>query len=476
MPALHVAENDPQYGIMASKILQELLGRWAQYEPLPPTRLLRECGCGCVNCEELDEFLMDNGKRVLSYREKSAIRDHIYCRLHSQDDLVERTILRNGSPHTLTISKINGEFEQYKWNYRRKQAKKWIKDLGNKECLRDLLDLMYDEIMDFTAFRVKTRTTQPRSDDTIMLARIKDWLKTHYEPSIDHVTSRSNIKQAFRNTLRVFDDVFKAPSSSVFFGLLDRVFPSAQVHHGKYKQHYSVVVGIKPRQKPLEVRPSYPWKTPETRDLPDARVTVASPATRPQPSREEAGERSLQASAQLNAPSTNIVRNPAAAIRPDASSKDTARDLTSLSNSALQHLNESERTARWLRQHFVRHQACLELKADIWADYTHSFPPSPDYAPPVTELSFQSILVTTFWRKGEGYPRHDERAVYGIRSKAGRESQQVARTPLRTIVNPPALGQPERATEGKRKAGVEPLTPRSKRRRATAVVDLSASP
>ncbi|KAK4561455.1 hypothetical protein LTR86_004773 [Recurvomyces mirabilis] len=477
MPALHVAENDAQYGIMAAKILQELLGRWVQYEPSPPKHLLRECGCGCVDCEELDGFLMDRGKRILSIREKSAIREHLCCMLDSQGDLVERTTLRNGSPHTLIISKINGEFEQCKWDCRRKQAKKWINNLGNKECLRDLLDLMYDELLDFVAFRFKTRTTQPRSDDTIMLDRTKEWLKTHYEPSIDNVISTHNIEKAFKSTLRVFDDVFKAPSSSAFFGLLGRVFPSAQVHHGKYKQHYSVVVGIKPRQKPLMLRSSYPWNTTEVRDLPDARVAVTTPATRRQPLREEAGGQIRQPFAQLNAPSTNIVPHAATAIRPEASLEHQGGNVgTSLSNSALQQLNEPERTARWLRQHFVRHEACIELKADLWEDYRRSFPDSPDHAPPVTEPTFQSILVTTFWRKGEGYPRHDERTVYGIRSKAGREDRQLVRTPLRTIVNPPALGQPRGASEGKRKAGVEPLTPRSKRRHTTAIVDLSASP
>jgi len=91
--------------------------------------LLRKIGCGCVDCQPLDKFMLDPDASTVTFRMAQHRRHHLESRISSATDLCTAQTIRSGSPHGLVVTKRREIVLASSWNARQKNAKAFLASL-----------------------------------------------------------------------------------------------------------------------------------------------------------------------------------------------------------------------------------------------------------------------------------------------------------------------------------------------------------
>ncbi|KAJ9637150.1 hypothetical protein H2199_007436 [Coniosporium tulheliwenetii] len=130
MQAQEIPPTDSRFQSLYQSVINSYIKRYVGMEPAPPPNWTRSpVGCGCADCNRLDQFLLDSQRGDYTYETE-----------------------RIGSPHTLVVKKTNKSYKDalHKWQARREEARSDIMALGD-ENLRTLLRDRYEELTQFTA-------------------------------------------------------------------------------------------------------------------------------------------------------------------------------------------------------------------------------------------------------------------------------------------------------------------------------------
>ena len=98
---------------------------------------MRKAGCGCVNCNALDSFLVGPNASSL-FRLPVARKSHVEKRVQKIADLVSYTIVTTGRPH-IQISKSPEIVAVGKWGTKITEARTFLKQVGDEILLAKLM-------------------------------------------------------------------------------------------------------------------------------------------------------------------------------------------------------------------------------------------------------------------------------------------------------------------------------------------------
>ncbi|KAJ3889327.1 hypothetical protein GG344DRAFT_78927 [Lentinula edodes] len=115
--------------VVLGSYLRFVLGARPNPNALVPARKL---GCGCSDCQVLDNFLMSKSLEQ-TFRLVQARRTHLERQLYSGRDLVSFTTIRSGSPHGLVVKKNRQVADYQSWMQRQSQTKTFLGTIGDPE-------------------------------------------------------------------------------------------------------------------------------------------------------------------------------------------------------------------------------------------------------------------------------------------------------------------------------------------------------
>ncbi|KAJ3933304.1 MAG: hypothetical protein NXY57DRAFT_892288 [Lentinula lateritia] len=141
--------------VVLGSYLRFVLGARPNPNALVPARKL---GCGCSNCQVLDNFLMSKSLEQ-TFRLVQARRTHLERQLYSGRDLVSFTTIRSGSPHGLVVKKNRQVADYQSWMQRQSQTKTFLGTIGDGNMLRKIAGHRYGDVL--TAFEGKQQFMLP---------------------------------------------------------------------------------------------------------------------------------------------------------------------------------------------------------------------------------------------------------------------------------------------------------------------------
>ncbi len=100
------------FRLVISYYLCHLLGTKGQH-----IQLARKIGCGCGDCQELDQFIAGKGSQH-TFCLVQKRRSHLEYQMNSARDLVTHETRRYGSPHSLVVTKTRAAAVASTWDYR----------------------------------------------------------------------------------------------------------------------------------------------------------------------------------------------------------------------------------------------------------------------------------------------------------------------------------------------------------------------
>ncbi|KIM42098.1 hypothetical protein M413DRAFT_126557 [Hebeloma cylindrosporum] len=108
--------------------------------------LLRKVGCGCMDCQPLDKFLLDPSVSNATFRLVQNRRLHLETRLSSANDLCTFQTIRSGSPHGLMVTKRPEVVLASSWNTRQKDAKAFLASIGTDDVISRIMGPRYPDV------------------------------------------------------------------------------------------------------------------------------------------------------------------------------------------------------------------------------------------------------------------------------------------------------------------------------------------
>ncbi|KAJ3785982.1 hypothetical protein GGU10DRAFT_268129 [Lentinula aff. detonsa] len=133
------------------EFIQVVLGSYLRFVlgPRPdPTALMpaRKLGCGCLDCEELDKFLMSTSL-VQTFWRVQKIRTHLERQMNSGRDIVTYSTIRSGSPHGLVVKRNQQAAAYQSWLQRQGQAKTFLGTIGSGSILQKVAGPRYADVL-----------------------------------------------------------------------------------------------------------------------------------------------------------------------------------------------------------------------------------------------------------------------------------------------------------------------------------------
>ncbi|KAJ3867375.1 hypothetical protein EV359DRAFT_78625 [Lentinula novae-zelandiae] len=141
--------------VVLGSYLRFVLGARPDPNALVPARKL---GCGCSDCQVLDNFLMSKSLEQ-TFRLVQTRRTHLERQLYSGRDLVSFTTIRSGSPHGLVVKKNRQVADYQSWMQRQSQTKTFLGTIGDGNMLRKIAGHRYGDVL--TAFEGKQQFMSP---------------------------------------------------------------------------------------------------------------------------------------------------------------------------------------------------------------------------------------------------------------------------------------------------------------------------
>lgn len=141
-------------------VITSYIRGYVQMEPARPRDWIRDRkGCGCSDCDRLDQFLIDPRREIGEFAMAEKRRNHLSRRLSDyfgKSDEYDLTTIRAGSPHTLVVRKTERGWRRThaEWYSRCQKASRQIERLGEQR-LKKVLGVDGDKIYeDFIQLRM----------------------------------------------------------------------------------------------------------------------------------------------------------------------------------------------------------------------------------------------------------------------------------------------------------------------------------
>ncbi|KAK5121225.1 hypothetical protein LTR85_005391 [Meristemomyces frigidus] len=450
-------------------VLSQFSVRFVKPEPPSPRGQYPKLGCGCPDCCSLDKFLLDKDRgRLLELKQET---------------------LTNGSPHTLQITKTNGEYEYRRWTKRFEHARELINtSIAPAEDLRQLLGDAFENVTELKNVKRASTGRGGLVDTLLNLAepeRTLRWLKMCFEADATSETPQTVLWDEYQGTFGAFRSTHGLLPETAFMANIKAAFPNAVLSPST---DLHVVRGVKARQSPSCTEG---WPTILTPSESNENRPVPGPAPASSPFASTSHVNSTRST-------TQAVFSAEISDSMFSQSPQTAdlelQALTPTEISSLRAVPESHRISAWLRMCFVDSPGTESSQIDMWKTYCEVLGPSAAQHLTVkagallvfVSQAFPSVTFA-FGTTGLGGGVADFR-IRGIRARgktagtpAAAAATALARAPLAPIassaLNAAAnrMAPPGTPASGKRKndgldAGERPS------KRAFSVIDLSDSP
>ena len=189
-------EEKSEYSYVFEETIENYIRRYLGVEPPKPiTKMPIKRGCGCPECRELDEFILNPRRQVGYFRYKESIRDHLVTQL-GREYMCETEIF--GRPFTLIVTKKN-EAESAakravaKYEKRRDNVSSDIKSVG-LSALNELLGTNGEDLIDFQSVRNRlivsgTKRTQLASNPQSINTSPFNPVTSSTKATTDHIDS-----------------------------------------------------------------------------------------------------------------------------------------------------------------------------------------------------------------------------------------------------------------------------------------------
>ena len=131
------------FQILIGTYLRDILGKKGQLS----NTLLRKIGCGCADCQSLDNFILNPKTTSETFRLAQARRSHLERQVARASDLCSYQTIRGGSPHGLQVTKRREVVQASVWDYRQKEAKKFLASIGSDSTVSKIMGGRYADVV-----------------------------------------------------------------------------------------------------------------------------------------------------------------------------------------------------------------------------------------------------------------------------------------------------------------------------------------
>lgn len=128
--------------IFIGSYLRDVLGRKGQVFNAG----LRKIGCGCSDCQLLDNFIMDPTTTSTNFRLLQKRRTHLEHRINSARDLCTHNTIRSGSPHALQVTKLPSVIAASTWSHRQHNARTFLASIGSDSDIARIMGSSYPDV------------------------------------------------------------------------------------------------------------------------------------------------------------------------------------------------------------------------------------------------------------------------------------------------------------------------------------------
>ncbi len=157
--------HNPRVRSFVHNLILAYVKGYVQMEPTQPTDWRRAAkGCGCADCRQLDNFLVDPVRETGEFSMAEKRRNHLNSKLMSgrhgygfayyvnRESEFDISTARVGSPHTLVVRKTDRTWRRVhdEWQVRADKAKERLKTLDGikvKEVLAEMGKEAYEDLM-----------------------------------------------------------------------------------------------------------------------------------------------------------------------------------------------------------------------------------------------------------------------------------------------------------------------------------------
>jgi hypothetical protein len=163
----HVEFCSPPFRDFARTLIGRYLIGVLRGNPGEPKAKMRRIGCGCLDCQSLDAFLMSD-KPTTEFRLRQDRRAHLEGQALTAKDIITFHTITTGSPHALVVTKRTEVLKR--WLNRAETAQSLLSSIGDAPMIAKIMGSRYEDVqkaLDGTqAYAVKpsvTGTQQRRS-------------------------------------------------------------------------------------------------------------------------------------------------------------------------------------------------------------------------------------------------------------------------------------------------------------------------
>ncbi|KDR72653.1 hypothetical protein GALMADRAFT_142951 [Galerina marginata CBS 339.88] len=128
--------------VLIGLYLRDILGKKGQML----NNNLRKIGCGCGDCNLLDNFILNPTTTSTTFRLVQARRTHLERHIATARDLCTYTTIRSGSPHGVQVTKLPAVVQASMWESRQKAAKAFLTSIGPDNTIARIMGARYQEV------------------------------------------------------------------------------------------------------------------------------------------------------------------------------------------------------------------------------------------------------------------------------------------------------------------------------------------
>jgi hypothetical protein len=131
------------FQILIGTHLRDILGK----KPQLSNARLRNIGCGCGDCQQLDKFILNPTTEIETFRLVKVRRTHLEKQIVKARDLCSYETIRDGSPHGLKVTKCPEVVEASTWGHRQNAAKVFLASIGTDDVIKRMMGGRYTDVV-----------------------------------------------------------------------------------------------------------------------------------------------------------------------------------------------------------------------------------------------------------------------------------------------------------------------------------------
>ncbi|KAF9525403.1 hypothetical protein CPB83DRAFT_818559 [Crepidotus variabilis] len=132
------------YQIFIGSYLRDIVGKKPASMANPK---IRKIGCGCGDCQLIDQFMFNGQSSSQLFRLVQARRLHLEKRLAAARDLCTYTVVKSGSPHGVQVTKLREVVIAGTWAYKQNEAKKFLASIGPDDIIQKIMGPRYADVL-----------------------------------------------------------------------------------------------------------------------------------------------------------------------------------------------------------------------------------------------------------------------------------------------------------------------------------------